>query len=143
MLRPIEFRGKRADNGEWVYGWLIRGQHKDRLWYIVADIFSSELVPVNPDTIGQFTSLHDRPNDFWKGETIGQKVFEGDIIHVQCGESYQGVWQHDFQATIKYVSDGFYAVDEEGVCFDIGNFENSFKVIGNIHEDPSLLTPNP
>jgi len=24
-MRPIEFRGKRKDNGEWVYGYYVKG----------------------------------------------------------------------------------------------------------------------
>ena len=73
MKREILFRGKRADNGEWVYGYLTcnnvivsevvdfeEGYFATEFWYKVV-----------PETVGQFTGL---------AYKNGTKIFDGDIV---------------------------------------------------------------
>ncbi len=60
MNREILFRGKRMDNGEWVYGNLVRyANGYAEIW----EIFNPDIYTVCrdwviiPDTVGQYTGL--------------------------------------------------------------------------------------
>ena len=63
-MRTIEFRGKRIDDGEWIYGYLADVQEQygyATINYVFDDgeehWESCDLVDVN--TVGQYTVLHD------------------------------------------------------------------------------------
>lgn len=81
-MREYLFRGKRVDNGEWVYGDLVRmptngGDYStppssDLTTYITdSKILSHDWIPVIPETVGQYTNIVDENRI---------KIFEGDTI---------------------------------------------------------------
>lgn len=94
-MKPIKFRGKRADNGEWVYGHLFQTPIGE--WKIKKG-FRECLV--KPDTIGQFTGLKDES---------GKEIYEGDII--------DGCFKYD-----KLSADGAVIPDNDCLCKGVVKF---------------------
>lgn len=66
MNREIKFRGKRLDNGEWVYGDLL---HLVDGVYISNDN-GNNMAQVDPDTVGQYTGLKDKNGRRYTMETF-------------------------------------------------------------------------
>ena len=72
-MREILFRGKRADNGEWVEGTLYQ-IGKEQNPFIMLVNRCAESHEVDPATVGQYTGLTDKN---------GTKIFEGDIVKIK------------------------------------------------------------
>ncbi|HEM0436283.1 TPA: hypothetical protein U0T29_001364 [Listeria monocytogenes] len=144
-MREIEFRGKRIDNGEWVYGNLM--QFEDSATFIFADerkgastltyahFIINNMHAIDEKTIGQYTVLKDKK---------GKKIFEGDIVAFSEDDF------HVFNSQVEYFSeDGYPAFDikvPSTYYFDSNVFSEvsmsglyEIEVIGNIHENPELL----
>lgn len=121
-MREILFRGKRLDNGEWVYGDL-------RHWRTgkvgIHCEHTKNTLPVESETVGQYTGLCDK-ND--------KKIFEGDIV--------SGIFFD--------VEDGYGVIDWYDGAFRIFNrhvlatfYDNyygyEFEVIGNLFDNQELV----
>ncbi len=144
MSREIKFRGKRIDNGEWVYGNYIYLRHEfdreshfiqeiDAKWYSKPEYnrgWSHDKFQVIPETVGQYTGLKDKNGkdlDWWEGDlfdvldTIRKIVFEEGCY-----------W---FKAVFPNK-----VIHQRLVCINIINDLDILpKKIGNVHEHPHLL----
>lgn len=118
MNREIKFRGKRLDNGEWVYGDLL---HLVDGVYISNDN-GNNMAQVDPNTVCQFTGYVDKN---------GKEIYEGDVIHI--GPDYCVViWVEDlggFYPKVDYAK--LPCTSPLGAMLCRYNIE----VIGNIHDD--------
>jgi len=136
----IKFRGKRVDNGEWVYGLLVYQNHirvfspckslpdEDGKIYEWADIQEYEVIK---DTVGQSTGHYDKNKI---------EIFNGDIVSFYVRNDYfnkilktgyvfwndkLGGWY--IQDFIKYQSKANLYVSK------------NVKIIGNIFDNKELL----
>ena len=126
-MREYLFRGKRKDNGEWVYGNFVRGCVDD-FAYIV-EFGNKDLcrnfVDVIPETIGQYTGLTDKN---------GKKIFEGDILNTT--NSNCAIWYVDYKNTAFCCNQGntnYSCVLDEFMQFSV------VEVIGNIYDNKEIL----
>ena len=136
MDREISFRGKRLDNGEWVYGSLIQMDEGGSQSFIFPfykyasslacnQIVSMFMVAVDPTTVGQFTGRCDKN---------GVKIFEGDMF-IDFGNRLMVV-----EFPIK--SSGFHAlvVSDKTLGYPLVYEDISRReIIGNIHDNPELV----
>lgn len=136
-MREIKFRGKRIDNGEWVYGDLVshyENQRRyiacDELAYTYTECGINRLVTeraheVYPETVGQYTGMNDKK---------GKEIYEGDIVKL-CDTNpvlfkveiilgkfgYRSVFRH---------------LDDNSIAE--GYFLDKCEVIGNIYKSELL-----
>lgn len=131
-MREIKFRGKRVDNGEWVYGDYHRragGVHciidmqpdwQGKVMY--------QLSQVDPDTVSQFTGLTDKN---------GKEIYEGDIVANDFGNN------NIVNMTVELCTDGYWAlheIDGDDTMHFVADYLKEIELIGNIHDNPELLT---
>ncbi|EIV7780824.1 hypothetical protein L1671_002871 [Listeria monocytogenes] len=129
-MREIEFRGKRIDNGEWVYGNLM--QFEDSATFIFADerkgastltyahFIINNMHAIDEKTLGQYTGLKDKN---------GKKIFEGDICWEEHNECY---------GVVKF-EEGKFLYVWENIAEDLWEVADSIEIYGNIHENLELL----
>lgn len=134
-MRQIRFRGKRLDNGEWVYGDLCRpimqGEETISIWCDLG------IVPVAPGSIGQFTGLFDRN---------GKEIYEGDITTVRGNYPRVVLWDKVSWALMpceRYHDKHFWVMNLQHPEYDWWKkFADEIVVVGNIYDNPELLTPD-
>ena len=143
-MREIKFRGKRLNDGEWIYGYLADEDYINNINEIAQP--SEE---VARDTVGQYTGLKDGK---------GKEIYEGDVVntYVCFTNEDEEVLQFWRVGEIAFANGGFALTN----CTNYDNqaltiksdmqpskkTRNSFpayrsEIIGNIHDNPELI-PN-
>ena len=123
MNRETKFRGKRADNGEWVYGDLIRYSENEykilesfyRQWDILEGGYD-----VIPESVGEYTGLKDK--EIWEGDVAKYYNRIGVIVYDNKRAAY----------CLYTKPDNVYVQLFNTVAREI-------EVIGKIYDNPELL----
>ena len=142
-MREILFRGKRIDNGEWVYGSFCMDAIEQFNGLCGVDGFirlydkakgKMQTYEVDRETVGQYTGLKDKN---------GKRIFEGDIVAQNWydydeprDDSFGKVvfCEYDCSFSVMDVNkDGFMPL---GRC---DSYHWEVEVIGNVHDNPELL----
>lgn len=146
-MREILFRGKRADNGEWVEGYY--ANFNSDLHYIYTGYAETDVDSIYPDcfvvipeTVRQYTGLCDKN---------GNMIFEGDILKVRkkifvvkFGDYEPKMFYNLLERYVlfqrpKEKAHGFFAEAKNGEQVILINVQKYNEVIGNIHDNPELL----
>lgn len=129
-MREILFRGKRVDNGEWVYGDYHNHNSEKSISFYKAFVGTVRtMYAVIPETVGQYTGLKDKN---------GTRIFEGDIIQsIESGETGEIQYLPEHAAFMIFVKS---SIRRSNSYLDyLANVKPSIvKVIGNIYDNPEL-----
>lgn len=142
-MREILFRGKRIDNGEWVFGPLVTANDKHHsgecyILPVISDFSYGDngkririgcFAEVDPETVGMFTGLLDMNGD---------RIFENDIFCYMDSTT-----ENQDKYVVRPLKDGSFMVSTpsfniEPISIVDWSFRNA-KVVGNIHDNPELL----
>ena len=138
-MRTIKFRGKAQRDGEWFYGNYTDRDTKGRTH--ICNL-NRGCLDIDPETVGQFTGLHDRKD---------HEIYDGDIIFVEFDDKSGGnqlVGWNEETASWGIMSTYEYQSLMDGD--DWPEFKNHTllaflkhaivcEVVGNIHDNPELI----
>ena len=149
-MREIKFRGKatrdhpalKIKKGDWVYGYLV-----DK-YLISVDIYMDDygdlhcvLVEVDPETVGQYTTVDDKN---------GKEIYEGDIVKIK----YEAVidWISCRTKEIEAIGKVIFLNEDYRTGRQMSEFVvktlstwikffncKEIETLGNIYENPELL----
>lgn len=141
MKREIKFRGKRIDNGEWVYGYYCFIGYSDSQKHYIIPTFASAFygIEVDPETVGQYTELCDDTEE-------ENELFESDVTEIV----YDG---DKYICEIKFCAGGFMFVNDslpDSYIFlhEFTEYDRNYgwvvdsRKLGNRYDHPHLLGGN-
>ena len=139
-IREIIFRGKRVDNGEWVYGDLLTGTDILECWEISEKTGMGDRYDIDPETVGEYVGIKDKN---------GKKIFEGDVVKfTDTTFGYSHIGEVCFDKGSFCILYEFYGrkklhrigkTDKWQDMGASGTITYSYEVIGNIIDNNELL----
>lgn len=134
-MRKYKFRGKRLDNGEWVYGSLAETHGKLFIGIPTAPdnpVYMMDWHEVNPATLGQIAGQLDKTG-----------IYEGDIlIEPSVATIPLEVRYNEKQCAFCLIEHTHTEGPLLGTC-PLGDMLRHYpfmKVAGNIHDNPEILS---
>ena len=121
-MREILFKAKRKDNGKWVEGDAIHEPIGMSIRHEKNGM--SVRVPVDPDTLCQYTGLTDKN---------GQKIWENDIVRNEEGDIGVVQWFEQHAAFM------IWNKTKNCVCYLAENDFSKIEIVGNEFDNPELL----
>lgn len=142
-MRHIEYRGKRLDNNEWIYGDLRKRNYEHSYRIVSKDIederegYGFLFHEVDPNTIGQYIGFCDKK---------GRKIFEDDIVRVHFNdfpysdEDDIGIIEWEMERYDCPAFDIFpHDLDCNYLSTILATGEYTIVVLGNKHDNNELL----
>lgn len=122
----IEFRGKSKADGAWHYAYY----HGDRHTPIIVneeetpDTFIQNRIPIDPETVGQYTGLNDKN---------GVKIFKGDIVLNPNGCTV-------FVGAVEFSEGSWWIANKKNKdAIPLFDELNGIDILGNIWDNTELL----
>lgn len=138
-MTEIVYRGKQKDTGEWVEGFHFqfgpKGKEKDYIMpFWISDFYG---IPVASGTIGRYLGRTDNN---------GKKVYEHDLVLLSTGTGERitavckfGTVRIPILFELVEITGFYFELPDGRKIFPRANAE-VFEVIGNIHDNPELIT---
>ena len=127
-MREIKFRGKRFDNGEWVYGYYVVAAGMP----FISRFGIREPILIKPETAGQFVGLYDKKGD---------DIYEGDILRCRLYDGKYENYMVEFENhRDRYGNNAEYvAYNKDRTNFMSSSIWHKFEIVGNISDNPELI----
>lgn len=140
-MREVLFRGKRLDNGEWVYGYysefhnrpIIDEPNSCQIFepredsYLAGSYIGGVWRKVDSDTVGQYIGIND---------VDGQKIFDGDVVNCKTTAYYF------FDFVVKWSSkDARFVICKNHEEYAVSS-DFDYIITGNIYDNSELLAAN-
>lgn len=139
-----KYRGRRVDNGEWVYGYYLKTHSINTHWIIKERLYCSDIIlgldpkmpkhlqgcyKVIPETVGQATGRKDIDK---------KEIFRNDALK-DCGIQYLVCYGESEYGLGWYIK----TKTADGGIYRFDKSVSNMKIFGNIHENPELLEVKP